>query len=130
NMRQNGSIIHTATVSGLSTGKQTIPLNFFLTPGEYTIDAAGTSGGISFEASEANFPYSYAGYISFTYNISWQSDWYGFYYDWKISVGSACARTPVTAIVDPNHTSCSSEKTQTIALQTGWNLISVSVIDT
>lgn len=127
NLTQNGSVVHTATVSGLSTGKQTIPLNFFLVPGEYIMDAEGTTGAISFEASDANFPYSYPGYISFTYNISWQSGWYGFFYDWRVTVGSSCARTPVTAIVDNNHHSCTGDKTQAIALQTGWNLVSTYI---
>jgi len=127
NMTQNGTVVHTATVTGLSIGKQTIPLNFFLIPGEYLIDAVGSTGGISFEASDANFPYSYAEYISFTYNISWQSGWYGFFYDWKIAIGSACARTPVVAVVDPTHASCSGDKTQNIALQKGWNLISTYI---
>jgi hypothetical protein len=89
NLTQNGVVVHTASASGLSIGKQTIPLNFFLSPGDYLMDAVGSSGGISFEASGATFPYSYPNYISFTYNISWQSAWYGFFYDWKISVGSA-----------------------------------------
>ncbi|MFW5852367.1 MAG: immunoglobulin domain-containing protein, partial [Bacteroidota bacterium] len=127
NMTQNGDVVHTATVTGLSTGKQTIPLNFLLTPGEYLIDAVGTNGAISFEASDANFPYTYPDYISFTYNISWQSDWYGFFYDWKIFVGSACARTPVHAVIDANNSSCFGEQTQEIVLQAGWNLISTYI---
>lgn len=128
NIKQGGSVVHTKTVNGLATGKQTVPLNFFLAPGSYTIDCDGTSGAIYFEASGGTFPYSYAGYISFTYNESWQSTWYGFFYDWKIFVGSACARTPVQAIIDPTNSKCSSGYTQTISLQTGWNLISYNVI--
>lgn len=127
NMKQNGTVVHTKTVTGLATGKQTIPLNFFLAPGTYIIDCAGTSGAIYFEASGGTFPYSYPGYISFTYNASWQSTWYGFYYDWKIFVGSACARTPVKAIIDPANSICSGAYTQTISLQSGWNLFSYNV---
>lgn len=127
NIKQNGTVIHTKTIIGLATGKQTLPLNFFLAPGNYTIDCDGTSGAIYFEASGASFPYTYTGYISFTYNESWQSAWYGFFYDWKILVGSACARTPVKAVIDPTNSKCVSTYTQSISLQSGWNLFSYSV---
>lgn len=128
NIKQDGVIAYTKTLTGLAAGKQTLPLNFFLTPGTYTIDCAGTNGNLYFEASGGNFPYSYPNYISFTFNESWQSEWYGFFYDWKIFVGSACARTPVKAIVDATSSKCAPTYTQTISLNAGWNLISYNVI--
>jgi hypothetical protein len=91
------------------------------------MDAMGTTNALIFEASGGTFPYSYPGYISFTFNESWQSAWYGLFYDWKISVGGACGRTPVEAILDPANKACSCATTQTIALQKGWNLISTNV---
>lgn len=130
NIRNAGTIIHSATAKNLAVGKQTIELQAFLTPGSYTIDADGTDGDINFEASQANFPYKIDDYIEFTYNISWQSTWYGFFYDWKIFVGSACARTPVAAIINPLHGACNSQQTQTIELAAGWNLVSINVCPT
>ncbi|MDA3882785.1 MAG: hypothetical protein PF481_05845 [Bacteroidales bacterium] len=128
NLSQGGTVVHTATVTGLDAGKQTIPLNFNLLSGDYVIDAVGTTGALVFEASGAVFPYEYAEYISFTYNEDWQSDWYGLFYDWQFSAGSSCARTPVEAVIDSNNPSCTGEQTQEIELQAGWNLISTYIL--
>jgi len=130
NLKQGTTIIHTKTITGLAIGKQTLALNFFVTPGDYIIDADGTVGSLTFEQSGGVFPYSYPGYISFTYNESWQSDWYGMFYDWKISVGSACVRTPVTAVINANNSKCNGTIDQPILLNLGWNLISFYVSPT
>lgn len=106
NFSQGGIVKHTATVSGLSSGKQTINLGFTLTPGNYLIDAVGTSNQLYYESSGAAFPYAYNGYLSYTYNQPWQSGWYGLFYDWKVVVGNACARTLVEAVVNPQDKKC------------------------
>lgn len=106
NVNQGVNTVHSASLSGLTAGKQTIPLDFSLEPGVYTIDAVGTTGELSFEASGASFPYEVPDFISFTYNSSWQSDWYGMFYDWEIVAGNACARSPLTVIIDPNDVNC------------------------
>jgi len=130
NLKQGTTVINTKTVTGLAVGKQTIPLNFFIVPGDYIIDAVGTNNALTFEASGGTFPYSYSGYISFTYDESWQSAWYGLFYDWKISVGSACVRTPVTAVIDANNSKCNGTIDQPVVLNLGWNLISFYVSPT
>ena len=127
NIKQGTTVVKTVTVNGNDAGKQTINLNANLQPGSYTIDAYGTNNSLTFEASGASYPYSYPGYISFTYNASWQNVWYGLFYDWKISAGSACVRTPVSAVIDAKNAKCGGNITQTISLTQGWNLISFSV---
>lgn len=127
NLRQNGMLTHTKTVSGLGIGKQIINLDFNVNPGEYILDALGTLGTLLYEASGANFPYSFSDVISFTFNESWQEPWYGLFYDWRVEVGSGCARTPVRVVIDPLNTSCSGETTMQIVLKKGWNLISTNV---
>jgi hypothetical protein len=106
NFRQGGVVKYTTTVVGLASGKQTINLDFVLSPGNYLVDAVGTSNQLYYESSGAAFPYTYNGYLSFTYNQPWQSGWYGLFYDWKLIVGNACARTLVEAVVDPQAAKC------------------------
>lgn len=126
NIKQTGVTVHTQTATNLMQGKQTIQLGFELDPGEYTIDADGTNGSLIYEASGASFPYEYPGYISFTFNESWQSDWYGLFYNWQIATGNPCTRTPVEAIINSAGTGCN-DPSQTIALSSGWNLVSINV---
>lgn len=106
NLKQGGTAVHTKTVTGLGAGKQTINLNFVVAPGEYILDAVGTTNELKYEASGATFPYTYPDYISFTFNQSWQSAWYGFFYDWGITAGNVCARTPVDAVIDNTNEKC------------------------
>ena len=115
NLEQGGTTAYTKTVTGLGTGKQTIALNFNVTPGNYIIDAIGTTNQLSYEASGATFPYTYPGYISFTYNEAWQSTWYGLFYDWNITAGNVCARTPVYAVIDNNIPNCKSTNIEEIS---------------
>ncbi len=127
NIKEGETVVHTATVKDVAAGLQPIPLNFNLTPGSYTMDLAGTTVQVKFEASGATFPYSYPDYISFENNVSWAATWYGYFYDWKIFSGNPCARTPVKAIINPNGEGCGTATTQTIDLEEGWNLISINV---
>ncbi len=106
NFMQGTTTVKTKTFPGLAVGKQTLALNFDLAPGNYLINAVGTTGSIGFEASGGTFPYSVPGYISFTYNESWQSGWYGSFYDWKVISGSPCLRTPVYAVIDNTNINC------------------------
>lgn len=108
NLKQSGITVFTKTVTNVGSGKQTIPLGFNLTPGNYTIDAVGTTATLYFESSGGTFPYSYPGYLSFTYVQQWQSNWYGSFYEWNVGVGNACARTPVNAVINANKPSCNS----------------------
>ncbi|WMJ73976.1 immunoglobulin domain-containing protein [Cytophagaceae bacterium ABcell3] len=98
-------VIHT-----VGTGKQRIPLNVSLTPGEYTIDPVGTSGTLQYQAEGASFPYELPNIMSFTGTQEWvlSDGRYGFFYEWEISVESdlVCGRTPITVVVDPDHESC------------------------
>ncbi len=104
-----GTVVEqTATVTGLTAGKQRIALNFSIDPGVYLLDASGTNGYLDYQADNASFPYSDASgtIIQFENNEGWASGWYGLFYDWEISVGNSCDRTPVYAVIDAGHPSC------------------------
>jgi len=124
NIVQGATVFRTKTITGLGKGKQTLNLNLDIPAGSYIINLEGSTASILFSAAGASFPYTVAGVASMTYNESWQSAWYGYYYDIKLSTGNSCARTPVTVtVVD----TCAKPVTQTIALASGWNLISTNV---
>ena len=129
NFKQGTTTVFTKTVNVTGTGLQVIPLQCNLIPGSYIIDAVGSTASLAFEASGATFPYSYPNFISFTYNQTWQSAQYGLFYNWQITSGNVCARTPVQAVIDPLNSKCSNTglTNKSIALQQGWNLISTNV---
>lgn len=106
NFMKGTAVAYTKTITGLGVGKQTLLLDFDLLPGTYVVNAIGTKGGLSFEASGGFYPYSYDGYISYTFNESWESAWAGFFYDWKIVTSNPCIRTSVNAIIDANYSNC------------------------
>ncbi len=92
--------------TGLSNGQNTLPVNLFLTTGIYTVDLVGSDPGVDLQATN-NSDNTLTGYLSFSVpdaNAQW--DLYGYFYNWEISVGNTCARTPVHAIIDANHSSC------------------------
>lgn len=125
---QGTTVAYSYTANNVSAGLQVIPVNFALVPGDYVIDAVGTTNSLFLQTNSATFPYSLNGYISFSNAESWATAYYGMFYNWVLKVGNTCARTPVTAVVDSKATKCSSG--QTISLTKGWNLISFNVIPT
>lgn len=100
------TIIGTKTVSGLGIGKQRIPLDIKLAPGTYLINAVGTDNSLFFESANGVFPYSIDNVAQFTFNASWANTWYGMFYDWEITYGTACIRVPVKGIINPNAPKC------------------------
>lgn len=100
NLKGDGSVI------GAPVGKTRVELNTELTPGEYLIDAVGTTESLFYQNEKGNFPYEVSGVISFTFNASWAATWYGFFYDWEIQQGKSCIKTPVTVTLDPQDPSC------------------------
>ena len=108
NFMQGTTRSYTKTFTAVGAGRQVLSLNFNLVPGNYIINAVGSTSTLGFESSGATFPYafSYPGYISFENNESWQSGWYGTFYDWIIETSSPCIRTPVAAIIDNAYPNC------------------------
>ncbi len=70
------------------------------------LSAVGFNGAAGFNESGASYPYNStpSGVMTITgaYNGGEsKSNWYLYFYNWKISAGSACARAPVLAVIDP-----------------------------
>lgn len=69
------------------------------------VSAVSFSGALGFNESGASYPYNStpSGVMTITGAHSSgesKSNWYLYFYDWKISAGSTCDRTPVRAIID------------------------------
>lgn len=100
NINGNG-LSKTFSFNGLSNvngGKHVLTIDESLAPGSYTIDLEGTVGGIKIQYdNEGN--QSLSGYASFVTGGG-NSTWYGMFYDWKISTGGECVRTPVEVVYD------------------------------
>lgn len=109
-----GNKIGEGSVTAPSVGKTKVDLNVGLEPGEYLIDAVGTTESLFYQNEKGIFPYSIEGVVSFTYNASWASTWYGFFYDWEIEQGKSCIKTPVTITLDPQDVSCGITGTRSI----------------
>ncbi|MFO7868786.1 MAG: glycoside hydrolase family 9 protein [Bacteroidales bacterium] len=65
------------------------------------------NGSLSFHNSGASYPYesSPSGIVTLTgayQGTTSNSNYYLYFYDWQISAGSTCGRTPVLGIIDPN----------------------------
>lgn len=82
----------------------TITLGYELAPGDYLMDAVGTTVKL-YHSNESDpeiaFPYAVEGYLSIDgSNESWidQKPYYLFFYNWQVSAGNACAPTPVFAV--------------------------------
>lgn len=96
----------TGLVVNAPIGKVKVPLGIVLMPGEYLIDAVGTTQSLFYQSEKASFPYAIDGVISFSNNAAWAATWYGFFYDWEIEQGKSCIKTPVTATINAQDPSC------------------------
>lgn len=85
-------------LSNAGDGKYIAVLGATLTAGTYTLDLVGTTGGIKVQHDNVG-DQELVGYASF-YTGGGNTDWYGMFFDWKISTGTSCVRTPVTAVLD------------------------------
>jgi hypothetical protein len=124
------TVISTITYTNLTAGEQRIKIGTELQAGVYYMDAMGTTNNLShsYEAdTDIHFPYTVNGLISILgSNLGWidAKPYYLFFYNWRVSAGNSCARTPVLL---QNTASTPSTTAQTINLQQGWNLISTNV---
>jgi endoglucanase len=107
---ENKNVLDSKTFSSLTTGAQQLVLGFDLSAGNYMLGYVpnGTMK-ITDNSGYAAFPYDLPGYITITgTDPSWlggsNRDIYG--YNWKISAGNSCARTPVLTVIDPLNVGC------------------------
>lgn len=110
-LTQGGNVAYTYTASNVGGGMQVIPVNFDLVPGTYTIDAVGSTSSLYLQNEGATYPYSIPDYISISNAEGWATTWYSIFYSWQLRAGSQCARTPITAVVDPTNSTCNSDNT-------------------
>lgn len=98
NITGNG-IDKTFTFDGLTNageGKHVLSVGEELTPGTYVLDLVGTTGGVKIQYDNAGSQ-SLTGIASFVTGGG-NTTWYGMFFDWEVSTGGSCIRTPVEAV--------------------------------
>lgn len=124
----NTTRVFTKTFPDMEAGNPRIALGVTLEPGVYYMGVRGSTGRVRYshdKDSDIQFPYTIDGVISLLgSNIAWinAKPYYLFFYNWRISTGNHCARTPASIIVSNAET-----KTLTIELRQGWNLMSINL---
>lgn len=115
-LASDGSVVSETTANGLGLGMQSVTVNTILEPDTYTLDAIGTTGGISLQVDNGAAEMGITDYATYTH----QWGWHGIFFDLNFAVGNTCVRTPVTV----NTENCTGIQSQRIDLSEGWNLIS------
>lgn len=86
-------------LSNANGGEYVAVLGAVLPAGTYTIDLKGTVGGLKIQYDNVGSQ-SLTGVASFITGGG-NTTWYGMFYNWVVSTGTSCARTPVVATYDP-----------------------------
>ncbi len=121
NIKNNSNaIVHTVSVPVTTTGltqKIAIPINKALTPGNYKMDAVGTSMNLYRNTAGAIYPYSTSGNELVITGSSFSNvNYYYFFYDWKVtylSQGCPSPRVEVNVNTLPSLTNSSLKKSST-----------------
>jgi hypothetical protein len=127
------TVIHSISYTNVLAGENRIYIGASLEAGHYFMDAMGSTGRLLLSNENdtgISFPYTIDGMLSIKgSNENWidLKPYYLYFYNWRVSTGNSCARTPVFIEAD---ISPALPITQTITLQTGWNLMSVYVSGT
>lgn len=93
----------TFTLTPGDNSAERVMVNFHLEPGDYIMDAVGTTAYLSMEDQGGIYPYSSAqlSITGISSSVSWEQTWYPYFYDWEIQVlRNECDRVPVTAFVE------------------------------
>jgi len=98
----NTTVMYSASATVTAAGRQTIFIGLTIAPGDYRIDANGTTvGSLQRNSTGAVYPYELPGIIAITGN-SFDPDYYYYFYHWKIGKPGCPSngRTPAYAYVD------------------------------
>ena len=101
------TVIHTITHTNIPAGENRIFIGSHLEPGLYYMDAMGSTGRLLYSNQndpDISFPYTINGIISILgSNLAWIDNYpyYLFFYNWRVSTGNTCARTPVFIEAEP-----------------------------
>ncbi len=109
----NSSVVATKSFSNAIGGiENRFATDFNLTPGTYYMDFTGTTVKLAYSNEndpQVSYPYTVADVITIDgAEPEWFQDEprYAYSYNWRVTAGNTCNRTPVHAVIDANHTSC------------------------
>jgi trimeric autotransporter adhesin len=98
----NTNVLYSASATVTASGRQSIFIGLTIPPGDYRVDANGTTvGNLQRNSTGAVYPYEIPGLISITGN-SFNVSYYYYFYNWKIGKPGcpSVGRTPAYAYVD------------------------------
>ena len=89
--------------TNVSSGEVIVNVGFQIAPGTYYLNAAGSTASMAMDnenGTYVKYPYTVDGVISITgIEPAWASKRYLHFYNWQVSTGNTCERTPVKAVV-------------------------------
>ena len=110
------TLVASKTFSALSAGINTLSLGFSLSAGTYYINTVGTVSTALVDVTPAS-NYSIANVLTVYGEAYW--DWtvpygdnyvvsgdYGFFTNFKVTVGNTCGRTPIDVVIAPSNAKC------------------------
>lgn len=120
------TVVKTKTFNGVS-GETTLDLGWTAIPaGTYYLNAVGTTGNLWVDNIANPTNHEVSGVI--TVEKQCYNDWsapygdvyvlssnYGNFFNLKVTVGSACDRVPVDAVIDPNNSKCIITESEEVA---------------
>ncbi len=102
-LRNSSNAVITSKTVNLSTGINTVELNFDIPAGtNYQLKCGTTPSNLWRNNAGVNWPYNIEDIVSITGTNAGDANYYYYFYNWEIYYGDECisARTPVTATIN------------------------------
>ena len=102
-LRNSSNAVITSKTVNLSTGINTVELNFDIPAGtNYQLKCGTTQPNLWRNNTGVNWPYNIENIVSITGTNAGNANYYYYFYNWEIYYGDECisARTPVTATIN------------------------------
>ena len=101
----DGQTVFSTSVDMVNTGKQVLPVNFTMQPGNYLMNAEGSNAVMTMDNETGDYvayPYEYTDVITIEgIEPEWANKRYLHFYNWQVNSAYTCGRTPAKLTVLP-----------------------------